>query len=36
MMDVPIIPILGPFGSDQIVTTLTAGNPESGTAIGPY
>jgi hypothetical protein len=36
MMDVAIIPIFGPFGRDQIVTTLTAGNPESGTAIGSY
>ncbi len=36
MMDVPTIPILGPFGSDQIVTKLTAGSSESGTAIKSY
>jgi hypothetical protein len=36
MMDVPLIPILGPFGGDQLMTALTAGNPEVGAAIGSY
>jgi hypothetical protein len=28
MMDVPLVPILRPFGGDQLMTALTAGNPE--------
>ena len=36
MMDLPLIPILGPFGGDQLVIALDASHPEFGTPIGQY
>ena len=35
-MDLPLIPILGPFGRNQLVTALNARHPEFGTRIGQY
>jgi len=36
MTDLPLIPILGPFGGNQLVTALDARHPELGTTIGQY
>jgi len=34
MMDLSLIPILGPFGGNQLISTLNALHPEAGTTIG--
>jgi len=34
VMDLPLIPILGPFGGNQLVAALDARHPEFGTPIG--
>ena len=36
MTDLPLIPILGPFGGDQLISALNAIYPEAGTTIGYY
>ena len=36
MMDLPFISILGPFGSNQLITALDAIDAEARTAIGSY
>jgi hypothetical protein len=36
MMDLSLIPILGPFGGDQLISALNAVHPEAGTTIGYY
>jgi len=36
MTDMPLIPILGPFGGNQLIVALSAVHPEVGTTIGSY
>jgi hypothetical protein len=34
MMDLPLIPILGPIGGKQLITALDAPHPEAGLTLG--
>jgi hypothetical protein len=34
MTDLPFIPILGPFGGNQLITAFKAPHPEAGLTIG--
>ena len=36
MVDLALIPILGPFGGNQLVAALDARHPEFGTPMGQY
>ena len=36
MTDLPLIPLLRPFGGDQLIVALNAGHAKFGTTIGQY